>query len=57
MLINAQEGKTRAMRQWRFGSVDEIDKKLVLEYVQEAIQNQKDGKQIKPEKTKIIENL
>ncbi len=50
VLINAQEEKTKGMRQWRFGSVDEVDEKLILKYVHEAIQNQKDGKEIKPEK-------
>lgn len=53
-LINAQEGKTKGMRQWRFDSSDEVDEKLVLEYLQEAIQNQKDGKEIKPEKKPLI---
>ncbi len=54
-LINAQEGKTKGLRQWRINSVDEIDKTLVLQYIKEAIQNQKDGKEIKPEKSKDIE--
>ena len=50
VLINAQEEKTKGMRQWRFSSIDSIDEKLLKEYIQEAIQNQKDGKEIKPEK-------
>ncbi|WP_424961139.1 YdeI/OmpD-associated family protein [Ekhidna sp.] len=54
ILINAQEGKTKGLRQWRFESVDDIDEKLVLEYIREAIQNQKDGKEIKPEKKPLI---
>ena len=53
-LINAQEGKTKALRQWRFSSVEEIDGQLILEYVEEAIQNQKDGKEIKPTKNKSL---
>ncbi len=53
-LINAQEGKTKALRQWRFASVDEIDNDLVFQYVLEAIQNQKEGKEIKPEKSEAI---
>lgn len=53
VLVNAQEGVTKAMRQWRFNSADEIDAKLVLKYVEEAIQNQKDGKELKPEKKKL----
>ncbi len=54
-LINAQEGKTKGLRQWRFNALDEIDEALVLQYVKEAIQNQKEGKEIKPEKSKDIE--
>ncbi len=54
-LINAQEGKTKGLRQWRFTSEDEIDQDLVLQYVNEAIENQKDGKEIKPEKLKTLE--
>ncbi|WP_378173277.1 DUF1801 domain-containing protein [Aquimarina sp. SS2-1] len=54
-LINAQEGKTRGLRQWRFNNISEIDRDLVLKYVQEAIQNQKDGKEITIKKSKDIE--
>ena len=50
LLVNAQE-KTKAMRQMRFESLDEIDKHTVLEYVKEAIENQRLGKELKPEKT------
>lgn len=46
VLINAQEGKTKALRQWRFSSVDEVDRDLVSAYVLEAIQNQKAGKEV-----------
>ncbi|NNF00690.1 MAG: hypothetical protein HKN25_16865 [Pyrinomonadaceae bacterium] len=53
-LINAQEGRTKGMRQWRMKSADEIDEKLLIEYLEEAIQNQKDGKEIKPEKKALI---
>ena len=50
LLVNAQE-KTKALRQMRFESIDEIDKNAVLDYVKEAIENQKLGKEIKPKKT------
>ena len=50
VLINAQEGKTKALRQWRFTSEKEIDEALLLSYLEEAIQNQKDGKEIRPER-------
>lgn len=50
VLINAQEGKTKAMRQWRFDSVEDVDKQKVKAYVLEAIENQKQGREILPEK-------
>ncbi|RLD28962.1 MAG: hypothetical protein DRI75_05000 [Bacteroidetes bacterium] len=52
LLVNAQEGKTKALRQMRFTSIDDIDKNAVLAYVKEAIENQKLGKEIKPVRTK-----
>lgn len=55
LLVNAQEGKTKALRQWRFSSAEEIDEKIILEYVKEAIQNEIDGKVWKPEKSTRIE--
>lgn len=54
VLINAQEGTTKALRQWRFTSVDEIDDKLVLQYVGEAIQNAKDEKELRPDRDKKL---
>lgn len=48
-LVNAQEGKTKALRQWRFHSEEDMDIAIILEYVEEAIQNQKSGKEIKPQ--------
>lgn len=53
-LINAQEGKTSALRQWRFNSIDEIDVDLIRTYVLEAIDNQQQGKEIKPKKKPLI---
>lgn len=53
-LVNAQEGKTEGLRQWRFASPNEIDEKLILKYVKEAIQNQKEGKELKPRKKPLI---
>ncbi|OJJ14686.1 hypothetical protein BKI52_41350 [marine bacterium AO1-C] len=55
VLMNAQEGKTKAMRQWRFQSKEVIDKKLVKAYVLEAIENQRQGREILPEKKKPLE--
>jgi uncharacterized protein YdeI (YjbR/CyaY-like superfamily) len=48
LLINAQEGSTKALRQLRFSSSQDIDPKTVKAYIQEAIENQKAGMQIKP---------
>ncbi|MEH6768999.1 YdeI/OmpD-associated family protein [Maribacter arcticus] len=43
ILENAQEVKTKAMRHWKFKSLEEIDKTTVREYITEAIKNQKKG--------------
>jgi len=53
-LINAQEGKTKALRQLRFSSEEAVDYYLVKEYVEEAIQNQKEGKELKPDEKKPL---
>lgn len=50
VLINAQEGKTKSLRQWRFTSIDEIDEKKIIEYINEAIEIEKKGLKIAPEK-------
>lgn len=52
LLTNAQDGKTKAMRQLKFESIKDIDKHIVLAYVKEAIENQKLGKEIKPDRRK-----
>lgn len=54
VLENAQEGKTKAMRHWKFRAGDSIDKGLVREYMLEAIENQKRGLELKPEKKKAV---
>ena len=51
LLINAQENKTKALRQMRFESKADINEAAVLSYVKEAIENQKLGKEIKPTRT------
>lgn len=50
VLVNAQEGTTKSLRQWRFTSAADIDSKLILQYINEAIANEKAGLAIKPEK-------
>ena len=54
VLVNAQEEKTRAQRQWRFNSVDDIDEKRVRTYVLEAMKNQEQGKTVKPAPKKAL---
>ena len=51
VLVNAQDGKTKALRQWRFTSKDEINEKLILKYIREAIKNEEEGRAWKPERT------
>lgn len=53
-LINAQEDKTKSLRQWRFTSKEEVNEKEVLDYILEAIENEKQGKIIKPAKKEAI---
>lgn len=53
-LVNAQEGRTKALRQWRFQSKEEIDAPLIKSYVEEAIRNQRQGKEIKPARNKPL---
>lgn len=53
VLINAQEGKTKGMRQLRFQSEEDINQEIVMQLLLEAIDNQKQGKEIKPEKKKL----
>ncbi|TDT47459.1 uncharacterized protein YdeI (YjbR/CyaY-like superfamily) [Maribacter spongiicola] len=57
VLENAQDGKTMAMRHWKFTTLEGIDKKDITSYIDEAIENQKKGLQLKVEKkpkTKIV---
>lgn len=53
-LMNAQEGKTKALRQWRFADVKDIDAALVKQYMEESIAHFKMGKEIKPQKNKPL---
>ncbi len=47
ILHNAQEGKTKAMRQVHFKELSDIDEIVLITYLQETIENQKKGLQIK----------
>jgi uncharacterized protein YdeI (YjbR/CyaY-like superfamily) len=53
-LVNAQEGVTKSLRQWRFSSKEEVNEAAVLEYINEAIVNEKQGKNNKPQKKEPI---
>ena len=54
VLINAQEGKTKALRQWRFHSMEEIKPARIRKYIKEAIQIAREGKKIQPVKQKSV---
>jgi len=56
-LVNAQEGTTKALRQWRFETEEEMlsEKAIIKVYVLEAIENEKQGKRIKPTKNLSFE--
>lgn len=53
-LLNAQEGKTKALRQWRFEEGDNIPESEVLSYLQESIENCLAGKELKPLQKKEV---
>lgn len=55
VLINAQEGCTKGLRQWRFASTKDIKPRNIKAYVKEAIELQKQGKEIKPDRSKPVE--
>lgn len=55
VLVNASEGKRKAMRQWRFQSKKEMNEKQIRAYIAEAIHNAKEGMELKPEKKKTGE--
>jgi len=44
VLVNAQEGKTRAQRQWRMTAAGDIDEATVRAYVAEAVRLSDDGR-------------
>jgi uncharacterized protein YdeI (YjbR/CyaY-like superfamily) len=51
ILENVQEGKTKAIRHWKFNSTKNIDQTLVNSYFREAIENNKKGLRLKPKRT------
>jgi uncharacterized protein YdeI (YjbR/CyaY-like superfamily) len=57
VLVNAQEGKTQAMRHWKFKASDAISEALVQHYIDEAVQYQKDGKTVLMKKKSTVVEL
>lgn len=55
VLINAQKGVTKALRQWRINKDDNINKPLILKYILEAIENHKNGVELEVQRKKTIE--
>lgn len=45
-LINVQEGKTKAMRQWRMNHMQDIDVHTLKAYLEETIRNETEGNRI-----------
>ncbi len=54
VLVSAQGGKTRALRQWRFDSIQDIDADQIRAYVKEAITLQRRGVRIAPQRNKPL---
>lgn len=54
VLINAQEGRTKALRQWRMHAASDIKPAIIKSYVKEAIRLAKDGKKIAPARKKPL---
>lgn len=55
VLINAQEGKTKALRQWRMASGKDVKPQIIKSYIREAISLVDQGKEIKADRTAPIE--
>ena len=55
VLINCQEGKTKALRQWRMNSKKDIKARVIKAYVKEAIELQRQGKEIRPDRNKPLD--
>ena len=55
LLENAQEGKTKALRQMRFYKLEDINEEYITQYIKEAMQLVDLGKEIKPDRNKTTE--
>lgn len=54
VLINAQEGKTKALRQWRMTSAKDIKPAIIKRYVKESIELTRAGRSIGADRQKPI---
>ncbi len=54
VLVNAQEGRTKALRQWRMTSNSDIKVRTIKAYVKEAIELAGSGKEIKADRSKPV---
>lgn len=54
LLINAQEGTTKSQRQMRFKSIEDINEKIILNYIKEAIVIEEKKLSLKPQKKEPI---
>jgi len=52
LLRNAQDGKTKGMRQMRWENFEEVEAEKIVLYINEAIENEHQGKRIKVQKKK-----
>ncbi|MEZ5892787.1 MAG: YdeI/OmpD-associated family protein [Parvularculaceae bacterium] len=54
VLMNAQEGVTKAQRQWRMTKLSDIKPAIIKAYVKEAVALAAAGKEIKPDRAKPL---
>lgn len=55
VLINAQEGRTKALRQWRFSSAKEIKVRAIKKYVKEAIELERAGQRVAVDRARPVD--
>jgi uncharacterized protein YdeI (YjbR/CyaY-like superfamily) len=55
ILVNAQEGRTKALRQLRYHRPEDIDLKTLKAYVNEAAKLAQEGKEIRPDRNRPLE--
>lgn len=55
VLVNASEGKTKALRQWRFTHIDQIEPAKIEAYIREALRNVEEGKVWTPQRSEELE--